>query len=911
MGQAPRAVAPWVRTRLRTAPGAAPALALLVALTAALAAALPLAVDRYEDAGLVHAVRAARPDRTTVRVTAPLVGPDAESTDPDKPVDTARLRQQYGKVLGVAGGLLPVDRDQSSYGVMTDVDLPVPDAWLPAPSGAPAHVSLMAPDGLGAHARVRSGRLPRTTAPVDPESPRIEAAVTAETAKRMHIEVGSVVHLPAVGRPPVAAEVTGILTPRDPDGAYWSTVPLMQTPSLVPIPDSVPVAKYWLGTLLIPQKATPALLSTRFHPSRYWFVAPRLTGLRARGLDGLRHGVASLENGPGLSRTRAATGSEADVDSDLDNFLNSFAGLRSTVSPLVSVAAAGAATVAAVVLCMAGGLAADRRRAELALLRARGASLPGLAGRLLAETAVAAVPAGALGLAAALLLLPAHHTLYAFAAAAAVTLTACAALPLAAVLAHRRVRATVPRADAASVRPSRRRLVLELTLLVPAAGAVEALRRRGTTGDQLISLAPVLIAVIATLLLLRLQPPLLRLAGRPAGRLRGAVALLSLARAGRTSGSGALPLLALLTALTTAAFGGSVLSGVAAARDRAALLTVGADARVEYGSPLPSGLAARVRSLPGVHEVAAASITYEATLGTTAYKVPVAGVDPGTYSALAARTGLGAFPERVLNGKGPHAGSGTAPLPALASPGVARDYGTDPLKLWLPDGSTVTVRITTVRDRTPAVPGSEFLVVDRAGLPGNAARPTSLLLTGTPRDAGALRRTAGSSAGVHTLTEERARYADSPLQTGAVHVYTAAVAAGAGLAVLALLLALLRAAPERAALLARLRTMGLTRAQGRRLLILESLPQALLAAAGGALTGWTAVQVLSPGVDLLVLAMPSAGAATDRAVLVPDLWSLAVPTLTVVVVAVGVAALQAWWTGRRGSVTELRAGDAR
>lgn len=59
----------------------------------------------------------------------------------------------------------------------------------------------------------------------------------------------------------------------------------------------------------------------------------------------------------------------------------------------------------------------------------------------------------------------------------------------------------------------------------------------------------------------------------------------------------------------------------------------------------------------------------------------------------------------------------------------------------------------------------------------------------------------------------------------------------------ALLLALLRAAPERAALLARLRTMGLTRAQGRRLLVLESLPQALLAAGGGALTGWSTIRL--------------------------------------------------------------------
>ncbi|MYR56475.1 ABC transporter permease, partial [Streptomyces sp. SID625] len=106
-----------------------------------------------------------------------------------------------------------------------------------------------------------------------------------------------------------------------------------------------------------------------------------------------------------------------------------------------------------------------------------------------------------------------------------------------------------------------------------------------------------------------------------------------------------------------------------------------------------------------------------------------------------------------------------------------------------------------------------------------------------------------ASVGVELRSAERARFVDSPLQSGAEHIYTAAVAAGTGYAVLALLLALLRSAQERGAMLARLRTMGLTRAQGRRLLVLESLPQAVLAAAGGALTGWATIRLLSPGID--------------------------------------------------------------
>ncbi|MEV6836835.1 FtsX-like permease family protein [Streptomyces sp. NPDC051133] len=902
----PPVLAPWVRTRLRTAPDAAAAFAVLVVLAASLAGAFPRAVDRYEDAGLRHAVAQARPDRTTVLVQAPPPDPGLPAGQQAAAVRPAALKRQYEKVLTTVGDPLALDPSQSVYGVAGGVNPAVPDPFLPRPTGLPAHISLFAPSGLADHARVRTGRLPRADGPVDADTPGVEAAVTAATAKSLHIVVGSVIHVPAVGRPPLAVRVTGILVPRDPSGAYWSTVPRLRTPNLVimPSPGGDP-PKYWLGTLLLPPQAAPAMLGTVTNPFRYWFLAPDARGLHAHDVDRLKSAVAALESGPGLRRARVLTDDRTDIGTGLDDTLTSFSRLRSGIAPLVSVAAAGTGTVVAVVLLMTAGLAADRRRTELALLRARGASLPALAGRLLAETAVVAVPAGALGLTAALLAVPVGRTGPAVAAAAAVTLTACCALPLRAALAHRTVRATAERADLAAVRPSRRRTVAELTLLVLAAGAVAALRRRGTTGDQLVALAPVLTGVIAALLLLRLHPLLLRRLTGPAARLRGATGHLSLARAGRTRTSAVLPLLAVLTALTTAAFGGSVLAGVTQARDRAALLTVGADARVDSDAPLPAAVPARVRAVPGVRGVAPVSIDYQAKPVDGQDSVPLVGVEPRSYGALTARTGVGAFSAAAL-------ASHRGPVPAVASPSVAAEYGTRrPFPLRLSDGSAITVRIVLVRDGTPAVSGGNFLVVNRAGLASPANRPTALLLTGGRPSARALAHAAGDSAVVRLRADERARYADSPLQSAAEHVYTAAVVAGAGFAVLALLLALLRAAPERAALLARLRTMGLTRAQGRRLLILESLPQALLAALGGALTGWSAIRLLSPGIDLTAIALPAADSPLAEAPLRPDTWSLTLPAASVVLLTVSVATAQAWWTGRRGSVTELRAGDGR
>ena len=921
-------LAPWVRTRLRTAPGAACALALLVMLTACLAAALPRAVDRYEDAGLRHAVERARPDSTSVSVYAAQPDPLMSQGMREDALRPGLLGAQYRKVLAAVPRPLVADPGQSAYGVRTHSPMEVPDAFIPRPNGLPAQVALAAQHDLAGHVRSVTGRLPRASEPVTAATAAVEAAVTAETAESMHIKVGSVIHVPGVERGPLAVHITGIVTPRDPNGAYWAAQPLLRTPTLVLLPGAGAEGdRYWLGGLLLAPEAAPAMLGTPGNPWRYWQLAPAPGDLHAYELDRLKSAIASLESGPALRQIRNRTDPSTDVSTDLDEVLGTYTDLRSGIRPLVAVAAVGTGTVAAVVLLMAGGLAADRRRSELLLLRARGGSLRGVTGRLLAETSIVSLPAGALGLTAALLALPGGRLSYAIAAAATVTAVACTALPLRAAAVHRVVRMHGAREDVASVRPSRRRTVAELTLLVVTLGAVETLRRQGTSGDELASLAPVLVGVAAALVLVRLYPLPLRGLARPAARLRGAVGHLSLARAGRTSASAVLPLLALLTALTTAAFGGSVLAGVSEARDQAALLTVGADARIEGTTALPSSLPDRVRGLPGVRGVAAVSIAYQAKPDEGRQSVPVVGVDPQSYAELTSRTELGAFgpgelrvPAGADAGSGSDAGSGTGTgtgtgsgsgvLPAVASPAVASTYGTRPFPVRMEDGTTVTVRITLVRDRTPAVTGADFLVVDRTGLSAAAARPSALLLTGDHLDGTALRRVAGD-AGVLLRSEERAQYVDSPLQSGAERVYTAAVAAGAGYAVLALLLSLVRAAPERRALLARLRTMGLTRAQGRRLLILESLPQAVLAAAGGALTGWAAIRLLSPGIDLTTIALASAQVPAGAAELHTDVVSLTVPALAIIAVTVGVAGVQAWWTGRRGSVAELRVGDGR
>ncbi|MFJ6435272.1 FtsX-like permease family protein [Streptomyces sp. NPDC091416] len=905
-----KTAAPWVRTRLRTAPGSAAALLLLVLVTSFLAAAFPGAVDAYESRGLRHEVSATSPDGTVIQL----------SSDPGQDVDggpqartdalrARRLTENYRQILAALPGSLRVDTRQSAYGARTLKPVEVTDTWLPELNGGLPVFTLSAQTAVAEHSTPVSGRMPRATAgSVTPATGTVEAAVTSATAGALRIKVGSTIHVPRAEGAPLAVRVTGIVEPLRPQQSYWSVESVLRTPTYLHTPDQPPLP-YWHGSLLLAPEAAPILLSMPVDTEAYWRIAPDPAGMDIAGLPRIKQTIASLEHGPLQSALRTEIAPWLETSSGLDDVLVEFDGIRAALKPVVAVAAFGVGSVAAVVLLMTGGLAASRRHAELSLLRSRGGSVRGIAGRLLAEVAVPVLTGAALGCALALVAVPEGRTLPALLASAAVALFGCATLPLRAAFVHRRPRLHGDRDDLVRARPSRRRTVAELTLLVLTVAAVTALRRRGTSdgdADALISAAPVLVGVIAALLLVRLYPLPLRLAALPMARRRGAVGFLSLARAGRSSAaSTVLPLLALLVALTTTAFGGSVLSGVADARDRASLAAIGADARIDADQGLPDALAGTVRKVAGVSDVAPVHREYDLDLRDGRLeRVTLLAVDPDSYARLAGRTGLGPFRAAELR-------KSSGVLPALASPAVAERLrgGTATI------GSAAepfSVRVDMVRSTTPAATDGDFLVIDAAGLPGR--HPASMLLISGPSvagaDLGAAARAAGSAT-VKLRSAERAGFTTSPVQSGAERIYAVAAGVGAGYAVLALVLSLLQTSAERAALLGRLRTMGLTRRQGRRLLILENLPQALLAAVGGALVGWVAILLLAPGIDLGRLALADRAVSLGEVELRADPLSLLLPALALVAIASAVAAAQAWVITRRTTTTELRAGDTR
>ncbi|WP_433339864.1 ABC transporter permease [Streptomyces sp. CA-253872] len=895
--------APWTRTRLRTARGASCAFAALVLLTAFLAAYFPRAVQANEDRGVRRAVAETAASRTTVDVG--LIRPDLAPGERARTLTSESVAEGYRALLRTVPAPVRVDAGQSSYGVRTSKDLQATDKDLPSPDAVLPRFTAAAQAGLAEHARLTSGRWPRAKGTVSEDTERVEVAVSGATAKALGLKTGRLLHVQGAD---LVFVVVGIVEPRDPEGAWWSAESQLRTPTMTAT-SGRPPQKYWRAGLLLPPAAGPALLGTLGQPEAYWRLAPRTDGLTAGVLPRYTAALGSLKGGPDLLRVKEAVEAHAVVSTDLDAVIAAHRGLSRALSPVVTVAAVGAGAVAAVTVAMAAGLSAGRRRAEFALLRARGASLAGLGGRLLAESASLAVPAAGLGLLGAWALEPGAGLWPSVLAAGAVAVLGCVALPLRALASHRKAGVHQEREDLAAARPGRGRTVAELTVLAVAVLVLFAARRGGGGAGAV----PVLLALVAALVLVRCYPLPLRWAARVAGRARGLTGFLFFARAGRAAPAGTLPLFVLLIAVTTAGVGGAVLSDVAGARDRAALATAGADARVSATgalAALPRGVDEGVRKVAGVKEVAPVLIDETVALpvetgAQSTRPLALMAVDPASYGSFLRAQGLGGAPVP------PRAERGGV-VDAVASARVAKVFGTKPREISSLAGH-VRVRVTRVADGPPALGGTDFLLLDRAAL---ARRPTTDLLVAGEPDAKALRKLVDGARPQPRLrlrAEARAAYADSPLQEGVTRLFAAAVGAAAGYALLALLLHAQAGAAERTALLVRLRVLGLSRRGTRTLTLLDALPQTLLAAGGGVLVGWGAIRLLAPVLDLERLAFASADGRGPEGV-VASLHAgagvLLLPAAGIAVLAALVSLGQAWWLRRTRMITELRAGDA-
>ncbi|MFD9620092.1 hypothetical protein ACFWB2_22800 [Streptomyces virginiae] len=931
--------APWVRTRLRAAPLATLLGAALAFVAVLLAAALPRAQDRGADQALRSFLERSAAGNTSLQVTAP---------SPDTGQSAQALDATLEKLLGPTGSTFRVDPDRTVHGARTTKRQPLMNPELSRPSGLPPSMNLLHVREAEAHVKLAEGNWPSST-PTAPaqatpgEAAPVQVVLSQKAAATLGAPVGSVLRSETRVDGTPSVEVVGLYAVLDETDDFWTdnlgclarACEHFYNESLAWDVDAL------VGTGDLGRMAAWSRTAEDF-----WQLPVDVGRLRADRLDATRKDIASYIAGPTAATLARETGRpRLHTTSWLPERFEEARARTQAAAPLAAIGPAGVGGVAFVVLCLAGALAADRRDAELRLLLARGGSRAAIVGRLLGEGAVTVLPAAAAATALAVLLLPTPRLAPTLLAAAAVALLALLAFP---------VRAAVLLTPA---RPAGRwrRPVAELLALLATVAAVVEVRRRGVAPpgsdlDPLLIAAPLLLALCGGLLLARLQPVVTGWLARLAGRSSGLVGFLGLARAARGSGStgrtgpSVLPMIALLLAITTGGFGASVLHSVDSSRLGVARLTVGGDAAISaYGkSPLPAGLAKAAGELPGVRTSVPLWIDHDSALhGTTvrSSQVTVVVADPAAYAELSRTLGCGSFDPALLATTG--ASAADAPLPALFSAslaGQAVQGGTYTVQPG--DGGELKVRVAGTIDCTPAHPARDAATVvlptgAATALMGGADHPNRWLgigdidgdrlralvrsklpaSSGTPAPAPAPIPGSGSVAGpaaldepypVSTSAEAVTALGSDPLQRSAQRLFWAAMAGAAGFALLAVLLTLMRAVPERAALLARLRTMGLRRRQGVALILAETLPQTLAATLGGALVAAAAVALLGPAIDLSTLVgahVPNGVRLTAGPVLTQALGLAALVAAAVFV--------EAATSGRRQITNELRAGDQR
>ncbi|MFE2175100.1 hypothetical protein [Kitasatospora sp. NPDC059462] len=926
--------AAWVRTRLRAAPLAALLTALLAFGTVFLAAAFPRLLDRTADQGLRDFLRDRGPAATSILATADLGGDASNPNDPagGRPDNAQRLDEDAARLVARTG-ILGVGPGGPVYGARSGKPRTLTNPGLARPDEADPDLDLLYVQGLRDHVTLAEGSWPGTPTPNEP----VPIAVSRNVAETVGFHLGDILKTASASPDDTAplAKVVGIVEVTDQNDPYWSELPCPNRACLNFTSGKRPAA-YWHSAGLVDASALPQIRTWHTGAQDFWRLPVDVDGLRADRMAATERELASYLTGHTANALANATDRVGlRISSPLPPLLRQAVARQEAAAPLSSIGPAGLAGVGVVVLCLAAALAGDRRIAELRLLQARGGSRTGVVRRLLSEGAVTVLPAALLATALALLLLPTPRWGGALLAATAVALFSLLALPLRAARLWSR-----PRPGGA-----RRRLVGELAVLGLTVAAVAEVGRRGVApegagADPLLVAAPLLLALTGGLLLARLQPLLLGALARATARRPGAIGFLGLARAARGSGAGqrpsVLPLLALLLAVTTAGFGATILGAVDTARTAAARLSVGGDASVvvPIGVTVSPEFADAAGRLPGVRASARIWADTEVFVlgGTGAVRVFAVVADPAAYAEISRSLGRGAFDPAALSGG---TGGPDAPVPALISTALAAQLGPEAThRLRLPNGGELLVGTAGTVDGTPALQGDGRLFVVLPAGPAVALAPeldrANLWLATGSVDEGGLRnlvrekiasgteRSAAAAAGasgpgdlpagytVRTSVSVTADLGDDPLQRSAARLFWTAVLGAGSLALLAVLLTLVRAAPERTALLARLRTMGLRPRQGLTLILVETLPQTLVAAVGGGLVALAAVALLGPSFDLSILV----GADIARGLPV-DVAAVALPTLGLAaLVSAGIVA-EAFIAGRRQITTELRAGDQR
>jgi putative ABC transport system permease protein len=457
---------------------------------------------------------------------------------------------------------------------------------------------------------------------------------------------------------------------------------------------------------------------------------------------------------------------------------------------------------------------------------------------------------------------------------------------------------------------AQRRLVVGLLACAAAVGGLVVLRSQGLSPagatNWYLTAAPVLVAVPAALIAMRLYPLAIR-ALLPVWRRRAGVAgYVGLAGAVERRTATALPAFTLVLALTLAAFGGMVNGSIVGGQIAYSWQATGADAVIDTNGAaydITPAVDKSIMAIPGVrHSTAVWTTTWLTPEGQQ--QINVAAVDPAGYAAMTADT---PFPRIPAGAFGPAdrspVGAGTV-ISVLASPSAAAVLGRGIVQLTSHEPmGPIRVRVTGVVARTPAEPaGGLFVLMPLRTLPGVLGQPTPnlALITGPDTDRAKLSRLVSSALPPATLsfrTDVLNGLGSAPLEHAAALLMTLTALIAGGLALVNLVLGFTLGARDRALTLARLNVMGYER--DTTLVLLTALPAVLAAFAAAAGCALALPVLIGPALDLSVFT--GAGASVEFR---PDLAALALPC-AVILLLIAAALVAETSRSRRQGVTGL------
>jgi putative ABC transport system permease protein len=838
---------PGWRLLIGAGSGASVALGLLVLVTVFIAVVLPRASEGLQTVAL-------RQTLSDLPASATIVTANVDYGDYLSPTDES-LNRQLADTKRELGALLTAQgvplRAGAGWTELNSGEFTMTGAGPGSAIGStPLQLQLEYSNELMRHARLTAGHWPSgdtTRAGVT----TFQVALTPASAKMFAVHVGSQL---SAGPSRVLA-VTGIITPVDPGSAFWSQFGSAATPVLI----STNYATYWIGGAFVGPAEPSAAARVNFLASQVSWTYPvdlrNVTAAQAASLLGKLTAAAS--QGPAQLTGLSSSGASFTVSSGVTPTLTSFVAGQAAADVISSLLFVSLTVVGLIVLLMGTRLVADRRRDEFATMAARGATGSQLRWLALRGQALVILPAAAVAIGLAVALTPSGGTALAWWLAA---LTTGCALAAPALLASRRSAVRRGIRKARRDRPwmlATRRLTAELTLTACAVTGLVVLRQQGLTEDGrvnvLTSAAPVLAAMPAAIVVIRLIPLVLRACRRLAGAGRGLVAFLGFARAAEAARRALLAVFALVLALAVVAFGGAVVRSIGVGESAAAWQLTGADAAVGSSTgdiALLRSAQQAVAAVPGVQAIAPVieEQAQAGSYGIGGVAISVVVVNPRQYAAVLADTPDSTFPARALA----RTGSGAGPPPVLASPAAAAAlHGS---------GSVFTIGTRTYRIRiagqlasTPAAPAGAPFVVLPQWAAGPGPPPTLMFVAGhriSQRRLSAVVARTAPGAPVAVRSAQLAALRAAPLPHATVQIYTAGAVSAALFCVLILLITLILDARNRELSDARLVSMGLSGSQARRASALELSPFVLAAAVGGTIAAAALAALLGPLLDL-------------------------------------------------------------